>query len=161
VDPRRPLVFLLRHPFVLLIRLHLLHPIKAHRHPIPRDVETTRREEIPPRWFFSGPYPAYFSAAKRLFAARERFGLFPFFPFTQASNALDEHHGRSGLIRGYERSFNIVDAARKVRWPFDYSNPKKLVALFARKTFWKHRYFLVVGCITACCIYLILPSTVL
>ena len=162
MDPSGRVIFLsrVRHPLILFICLHFFHTIKAHRHPSSRDVEATR-EEIPPRRFFSGPYTAYFSAAKRLFAARNRFGLLPPLTFHKAPSALDEQYGRSGLVRGYERSFDVVDASRKVRWSLNYPNAKKLVALFARKTVWKHRYFLVAGCITAWCIYLILPSTVL
>ena len=67
---------------------------------------------------------AYFSAAKRLFAARNRFGLLPLLTFHKTPSTLDEQYGRSGLIRGYERSFDTVDVPRKVWWPFNYPNVK-------------------------------------
>ena len=100
---------------LLFIRLHLFHTLQAHRHPGARDIET-RRGGIVTRRFFPKPDTPYFSAAKRLFAAKNRFGLLSPLTFHQASSDLDEQRGRSGIVWGYERSFDVLGASRKVRW---------------------------------------------
>ena len=51
-----------------------LTPSKPIDIPVPM-TSKQRGEETTPRWFFSRPYTPYFSAAKRLFAARNSFGL--------------------------------------------------------------------------------------
>jgi len=48
---------------------------------IPPSVMSKQREKIAPRRLLSGPYKSFFSAAKRLFTARDHFSLLPSSPF--------------------------------------------------------------------------------
>ena len=93
-----------------------LHPSPPFSHP--PSLSTSQRPRR--RNSEEKPCRSYFSAAKRLFAVRSRFGLFSLLTFHQASSDLGEKRDRSGLVRGYKRSSNIMGASRKVWWPLNY-----------------------------------------
>ena len=127
-------------PLLLFIHLHLFHTLQAHRRSGARNIKTTRREEIAPQWFFSRPYTPYFSAAKQLFAVRNRFGPPPLLPSTEPHAISTDNVAEVISYGDTNRLSTSWAGCGRFGGPLTTRTRKNRSSLFTRNTLWKNSF---------------------